>query len=58
MDVGLQSHIERLFTILAKRRGLQLDRDRLKEVLFDVPRHLFIEQYYATLKFSLTDDFK
>lgn len=46
MDVGLQSHIERLFTILAKRRGLQLDRDRLKEVLFDVPRHLFIEQYY------------
>lgn len=46
MDAVLQSHIERLFTILAKRRDLQLDRDALKAVLFDVPRHLFIEQYY------------
>lgn len=46
MDAVFQSHIERLFTILAKRRGLQLDRDALKAVLFDVPRHLFIEQYY------------
>ena len=46
MDAVFQSHIERLFTILAKRRDLQLDRDALKAVLFDVPRHLFIEQYY------------
>lgn len=46
MDATLQSHIERLYTILAKRRDLQLDRDWLRQVLFNVPRHHFIEQYY------------
>lgn len=46
MNATLQSHIERLYTILAKRRDFQLDPDWLRQVLFKVPRHCFIEQYY------------
>lgn len=46
MDATIQSHIERLFKDLMKIDYLQSDPDWLKQALFNVPRHLFIEQYY------------
>lgn len=46
MDATIQTHIENLFKDLAKQKYLQCDPDWLKQTLFRVPRHLFIEQYY------------
>ena len=46
MDVTLQSHIENLFKDLTNQKRLQCNPDWLKQALFKVPRHLFIQQYY------------
>ena len=46
MDATIHSHIENLHKELRKRNALQRDSDSLKQALFKVPRHLFIEQYY------------
>lgn len=46
MDATIQSHIEHLFKVLAKRTDLQSNADWMKRALFNVPRHFFIEQYY------------
>ena len=46
MDATIQAHIENLFNDLVKQRDLQSNTDWMKQALFNVPRHLFIEQYY------------
>ena len=46
MDATIQAHIENLFKALTKKNDFNSDPDWLKETLFNVPRHLFIEQYY------------
>lgn len=46
MDATICSHIENLFNRLAKMDHLRADTDWLQQALFNVPRHLFIEQYY------------
>ena len=46
MDATIHAHIENLFNDLAKQRDLQSNADWMKQALFNVPRHLFIEQYY------------
>ena len=46
MNATIQRHIENLFNALAKQRDLQSNVDWMKQALFNVPRHLFIEQYY------------
>ena len=46
MDATIRTHIERMHENLAKIDALRLNADWLKQVLFNVPRHLFIEQYY------------
>ncbi|MDE0010319.1 MAG: hypothetical protein OXU36_04205 [Candidatus Poribacteria bacterium] len=46
MDATIQTHIENLFKDLVKQKYLQSDPDWLKQTLFKVPRHHFIEQYY------------
>ena len=46
MHTTIQSHIENLFDALIKTDYLQTDPDWLKQTLFKVPRHRFIEQYY------------
>ena len=46
MDATIRSHIENMFNILAKMDYLQPNADWLRQALFNVPRHLFIEQYY------------
>lgn len=46
MDVTIHAHIEHMHEDLAKRDSLGLNADWLKQALFNVPRHLFIEQYY------------
>ena len=46
MDATIQSCIKRLHKDLAKMDYVQSDPDWLKQALFNVPRHLFIEQYY------------
>ena len=46
MDATIHAHIENLFKALTKSGYLQFDSDWLKQALFTVPRHLFIEQYY------------
>lgn len=46
MDPTIQSHIENLFDALIKTNYLQTDPNWLKQTLFKVPRHRFIEQYY------------
>ena len=46
MDAIIQTHIQNLFEALTKTDYLQTDPDWLKQTLFKVPRHFFIEQYY------------
>lgn len=46
MDPTIHRHIERMHEQLAKMDGLHSNTDWLRQVLFNVPRHLFIEQYY------------
>ena len=46
MEVTIHTHIERMHENLAKIDSLHLNADWLKQALFNVPRHLFIEQYY------------
>ncbi|RKU22313.1 hypothetical protein C6500_04670 [Candidatus Poribacteria bacterium] len=46
MDPTIHAHIERMHEDLVKRDSLRLNADWLKQALFNVPRHLFIEQYY------------
>ena len=46
MDATIQAHIENLFKALTKKNDFNSDPDWLKETLFNVPRHLFIKQYY------------
>lgn len=46
MDATIQPYIERLHEILAQSNYIRSDPDWLKQVLFNVPRHLFIEQYH------------
>ena len=46
MDATIRTHIEHMHEDLAKRDSLRLNTDWLKQALLNVPRHLFIEQYY------------
>ncbi len=46
MDTTIHTHIENLFNKLIKRPDLQPKADWVKQALLNVPRHLFIEQYY------------
>lgn len=46
MDATIHAYIERLFKDLMKIDNVQLDPDWLRQVLFKVPRHHFIQQYY------------
>ena len=46
MDATIRTHIERMHENLSKIDALRLNADWLKQALFNVPRHLFIEQYY------------
>ena len=46
MDTTIHSHIERMHADLAKIDRLHPNADWLRQALFKVPRHLFIEQYY------------
>ena len=46
MDTTIQTHIENFFKELTKSPHRQPDIDWLKQALFNVPRHHFIEQYY------------
>ncbi len=46
MDATIYPYIERFYEKLMERNDFQLDPDWLKQVLFKVPRHRFIEQYY------------
>ena len=46
MDATIRSYIENMFNILAKIDYLQPNADWLRQALFNVPRHLFIEQYH------------
>lgn len=46
MDVTIRSHIENLYDALTKTDYVQTDPVWLKQTLFKVPRHHFIEQYY------------
>lgn len=46
MDATIHTHIERMYENLSKIDFLRPNADWLKQALFNVPRHLFIEQYY------------
>lgn len=46
METTIQKHIENLFNALTKTPHRQPNADWLKQALFNVPRHRFIEQYY------------
>ena len=46
MDATIHSHIERMHENLAKIDALHPNADWMQQALFNVPRHLFIEQYY------------
>ena len=46
MDAIIHDHIERFYEKLTERNDFQHDLDWLKQTLFKVPRHCFIEQYY------------
>ena len=46
MNTTIHAHIENLFNSLTKRNDLQSNANWLKQALFNVPRHHFIEQYY------------
>lgn len=46
MDATIHTHIERMHENLSKIDFLRPNTDWLKQALFNVPRHLFIEQYY------------
>ena len=46
MDSKIYPHIERMHKDLAKIAYLHSNADWLRQTLFSVPRHLFIEQYY------------
>lgn len=46
MDATIHTHIERMHENLSKIDFLHPNADWLKQALFNVPRHLFIEQYY------------
>ena len=46
MNSTIHTHIENLFNQLIKRSDLQPNADWVKQALFNVPRHHFIEQYY------------
>ena len=46
MDATIHTHIERMHENLSKIDFLRPNADWLKQALFNVPRHLFIEQYY------------
>ena len=50
MDTTIQKHIENLFNALTKSPHRQPNADWLKQALFNVPRHRFIEQYYDDKK--------
>ena len=46
MDPTIHSHIERMHEQLAKMDHVHPNTDWMRQALFNVPRHLFIEQYY------------
>ena len=46
MDATIQCYIERLHKDLMQIDYVRSDSDWLKQALFNVPRHLFIEQYH------------
>ena len=46
MNTTIHTHIEHLSNQLIKRSDLQPNADWVKQALFNVPRHHFIEQYY------------
>ncbi len=46
MDATIHGYIKRMHENLAKIDSLRPNADGLKQMLFNVPRHLFIEQYY------------
>ena len=46
MNTTIHDHIERMHENLTKTDSLCPSADWLKQALFNVPRHLFIEQYY------------
>ena len=46
MDATIHTHIERMHEQLARMAQFQSNTDWLRQALFKVPRHLFIEQYY------------
>ncbi|MDE0467885.1 MAG: methyltransferase domain-containing protein [Candidatus Poribacteria bacterium] len=46
MNTTIHTHIEHLSNQLIKRSDLQPNTDWVKQALFNVPRHYFIEQYY------------
>lgn len=46
MDATIRTHIECMHEKLAKMDRLRANTDWLRQALFKVPRHLFIEQYY------------
>lgn len=46
MDATIRTHIARMHENLSKADHLRANADWLKQALFNVPRHLFIEQYY------------
>ena len=46
MDATIRAHIERMHENLSKIDRLHPNADWLRQALFNVPRHLFIEQYY------------
>ena len=46
MDPTIHTHIECMHESLAKIDNFQPNADWMRQALFNVPRHLFIEQYY------------
>ena len=46
MDPTIHTHIENLFKEITKKSDFQPNVDWVKQALFNVPRHHFIEQYY------------
>ena len=46
MDPTIHTHIENLFKEITKKSDFQPNADWVKQALFNVPRHHFIEQYY------------
>ncbi len=46
MDPTIHSHIERMHEQLAKMDHVHPNTDWMRQALFNVPRHLFIEHYY------------